>query len=177
MAWLKSLIGDDQIILVGHSNGGRLGLNFSSRYPGSVKRLILIDSAGLPRTELSYRLKRGLFRSLAKLGKPLSSIKPLRRFLYKLAGASDYHNADPLARITMTGLLRSDAELDLSAVTVPVSIIWGEGDTTTPLKDAYALAKRLPQAESPVIIKGARHSPQFTHTQEVADYILKVVNK
>lgn len=177
MAWLKQMVGDDKVILIGHSNGGRLVLNFASRCPDSVERLILIDSAGVPRTELSSRIKRSVFWLLAKLGKPLANVKPLRRLLYKLARAQDYLEADPIARATMSNLLKSDYSLDLSAIATPANIIWGANDVTTPLKDAYTLAKRLPNAEAPVVIDGGRHSPQFTHTDQVADCIIGMVGK
>ena len=175
MAWLKQMVGDDKVVLIGHSNGGRLTLNFASRYPECVERLILIDSAGIPRTELTSRIKRAVFWTLAKAGKPLAGFKPLRHLLYKLARARDYLEADPIARATMADLLHSDYALDLSAIDRPATIIWGAEDTTTPVKDAYTLAKRLPQAEPPTIISGARHSPQFTHPEEVAERIARAV--
>jgi pimeloyl-ACP methyl ester carboxylesterase len=45
----------------------------------------------------------------------------------------------------------------------------------TPLKDAHALAKRLQNAEPPLVINDARHAPQFSHPDQVADYIMKAV--
>lgn len=175
MTWLERLIGKDKVILVGHSNGGRLSLNFAGRHPGQIERLILIDSAGIPRTELAARIKRGIFWTLAKLGKPLAQVMFLRRLLYKMARAKDYLEADPISRETMTNLLKSDYALNLSAVTVPTTIIWGKDDGMTPLKDAYTLAKQLPHAQPPVVISNARHSPQFTHTDQVAKIIVRAV--
>ncbi len=175
MKWLKNLIGTDRVILIGHSNGGRISLNFASRYPDRIKQLILIDSAGIPRTELKSRVKRAIFWVLAKIGKPLARFGLLRRLLYKLARANDYLEADPSARTTMTAMIKSDYALDLAAVTVPTTIIWGADDSMTPLKDAYTLSKRLKNAAQPIVISGGRHSPQFTHVDQVADSIVSVV--
>ena len=36
---------EEKIILIGHSNGGRIALNFSIKYLEKVAKLILIDSA------------------------------------------------------------------------------------------------------------------------------------
>ncbi len=177
MEWLKNMIGEETVVLIGHSNGGRLSLNFASRYPANVKQLILIDSAGVPRTELKSRIKRGLFWMLAKVGKPLARSTTLRRALYKLARAQDYHEADPLARGTMANLLKSDYTLTISNIVTPTTIIWGAEDKTTPLKDAYTFCKRLKNAQPPIVFSDGRHSPQFTHSDQVADCIAEALNR
>lgn len=172
--WLDELVGTDMVVLIGHSNGGRLALNFAASHPEKVARLVLIDSAGIPRSELSSRLKRAAFKALAKAGKPFIKAPSARRLLYKIARARDYLNAEPVARATMINLLKSDYSLDLEKVRAPVYIIWGRRDAMTPLKDAYAFAKRLPNAYEPFVIEGARHAPQFTHAKDVADYISRI---
>src|SRR3989344_6753590 len=49
--YVKWLLGkiekEEKIILIGHSNGGRIALNFSIKYLEKVAKLILIDSAGI----------------------------------------------------------------------------------------------------------------------------------
>lgn len=173
--WLNELAGADKVVLIGHSNGGRLALNFAASHPEKVARLVLIDSAGIPRSELSSRLKRAAFMALAKAGKPLTKSPSARRLLYKIARARDYLDAEPVARATMINLLKSDYSLELEKVRAPVYIIWGRRDAMTPLKDAYAFARRLPNAYEPYVIENARHAPQFTHAEEVADYLNKAV--
>jgi pimeloyl-ACP methyl ester carboxylesterase len=46
--WLKNIVDkeSDKVVLIGHSNGGRIALAFASKYPEKVEKLILIDSAG-----------------------------------------------------------------------------------------------------------------------------------
>ena len=83
--WLKELVKNEKVILVGHSNGGRISLAFSHKYPEKVEHLILIDSAGIYHNELPIRIKRFVFRSLAKIGKRITTSEKLRVFLYKLA--------------------------------------------------------------------------------------------
>lgn len=176
MQWLDQQVGAGPVVLIGHSNGGRLGLNYATRFPSKVAKLILLDSAGIPRTELKSRIKRTVFKALAKAGKPLTKAPAARSLLYKVARARDYLEAEPVARATMINLLKSDYDLDLSQVTVPVYIVWGRNDPMTPLKDAYTMQKKLAQAHEPYVIDDARHGPQFSHAQQVADYVAKALS-
>lgn len=175
MQWLDEQIEAGPAVLIGHSNGGRLALNYALRFPEKVQQLILIDSAGIARTELSSRLKRFIFKVLAKSGKVLTKSTAARRLLYKVARARDYLQADPIARATMVNLLQSDYALKLEQVQAPVYIIWGRQDNMTPLKDAYTLEKRLAHAQQPFVIDAARHGPQFSHYTEVAAYIVRAL--
>src|SRR3990167_9589850 len=68
--WLKNKVGN-KVILIGHSNGGRIALNFSIKYPGKVAKLILIDSAGIYHNDIFIKIKRGGFFILAKIGKKI----------------------------------------------------------------------------------------------------------
>src|SRR6185437_424542 len=52
--WLKKNLEkeDAKVILLGHSNGGRIALAFATQYPEKIDTLILIDSAGIYHNEL-----------------------------------------------------------------------------------------------------------------------------
>ncbi len=173
--WLKKETkGSGSLILLGHSNGGRIALTFAAEYPQKIAHLILIDSAGIYHKELLIRLKRLFFKSLAKFGKKLSSSKILRTLLYKAARENDYKNANPVMRQTLVNLLESDKELKFNKIKVPTTIIWGEKDKITPLSDGKIMAQKIKSAELH-IIKGARHSPQFTNPYEVGEEIIKAL--
>lgn len=173
--WLKKEVGDQPAIFIGHSNGGRILLNFAIKYPKLVEQLILIDSAGIPRHELKARVKRNVLKVAAKTGKVFTKNEKIRHLLYKAAREQDYYKAQPVMRETMANLLQSDYELLPEKVTVPTHMIWGRDDTATPLKDAYALKKLIKNSDVHVI-DGARHSPQFTHAAEVSKIIKGVVD-
>src|SRR3989344_6391232 len=106
--WLKKEAGNEKVILIGHSNGGRIALAFSAKYPEKVSCLILIDSAGIYHRDFYIRFKRLLFKSAVELGNKLAPSETLRKFIYKLAGESDYKNADPLQKQTMVNLISTD---------------------------------------------------------------------
>ena len=170
--WLKTKIGDSKVILIGHSNGGRISLAFANKYPEKVSKLILIDSAGIYHNELPIRLKRLVFKIIAKLGKKIINSEKLRKILYKLSREGDYENASPTVKKTMLNLITTDISFLLPEIKIPTLIIWGENDNTTPLKDGVLMHKLI-RGSKLKIISGARHSPQFTHPKEVAKIIYK----
>lgn len=168
--WLKKIIGNKKVILMGHSNGGRIVLSFASKYPQNLKKIILIDSAGIYHNEFPLQIKRLVFKSIAKLGKKFTNSNYLRKFLYKLTGESDYKNASNLQQQTMVNLISQDLTPILRKVKVPTLIIWGEDDKTTPLSDGK-LMKKLIHNSQLKIIQNAKHSPHFSHPKEVSKII------
>lgn len=173
--WLNRKIGKgEKAILIGHSNGGRILLAFAAKYPEKIKHLILIDSAGIYHDELPIRLKRFIFQSLAGVGKKFSKSDSLRKLLYKLAGEKDYEKAAPFVRQTMINLINFDVTESLSKIKIPTLIIWGKEDKTTPPSDGQFVHKLI-KGSKLHIIKTAKHSPQFTHVDEVTQVITKEI--
>lgn len=174
--WLKKIVNKekDRVVLIGHSNGGRIAAAFASIYPKNLERLILIDCAGIPHDGLHAKLRLMFFSTLAKLGKKVSSSVLLKNLLYKMTGENDYNNATHFMKKTMTNLIKKDLSLSLTKITTPTLIVWGEYDKVTPLNDAKII-RRLIKDSKLHIIKGAKHSPHFTHAEEVADIIFKTV--
>lgn len=170
--WLEQELSKQtsKVMLIGYSNGGRIALSFAAKYPDKLSKLILIDSAGIRRKELRHRLKRAVFRTVAKTGKKLTKSEYLRRLLYKIARESDYKQASPVMRQTMKNLISTDLQPVLSQITTPTTIIWGENDNITPLSDARVMHRLIKHSQLKVI-KGARHAPQFTHAGKVAELI------
>lgn len=172
--WLNTEIKNEKVILMGHSNGGRISLAFAQKYPQKVDQLVLIDSAGIYHNELPIRLKRFLFKNLAKFGKKISTSEKLRTFIYKLAREGDYKNATSKQRQTMLNLINTDLTPFLSEIKIPTLIIWGRDDKVTPLSDGKLMHSLIKNSKL-FAVSGAKHSPQFTHTKEVVDIILKEI--
>ena len=169
--WLKEKICKEKVILIGHSNGGRISLAFASKYPEKIDKLILIDSAGIYHNELPLRIKRFIFRNLAKVGKKISDSENLRRLIYKVAREGDYSNATTAQQKTMVGLINTDLTEILKEIKTPTLIIWGREDRVTPLSDGLLMQRLIKDSKLKII--DARHSPQFTHPKEVA----KIINE
>ena len=176
--WLKTKLDQEKepVILLGHSNGGRISLAYSYKYPDKIQKLILIDSAGIYHNELPVRIKRIVFITLAKTGKMFGKISILRKQLYKLAREHDYEKASPVMQKTMRNLIKVDLVHTFEHIVVPTIIIWGENDVITSVKDGKLMHRNL-RNSTLHIIKHARHSPQFTNTEEVVKIIVKELRK
>ncbi len=171
--WLKSELKDEEkVILVGHSNGGRISIAFASRYPEKVERLILIDSAGIYPNGLKIRIKRSVFWLLAKVGKLFSSSDRLRKLLYRAARERDYEKASPAMRKTMANLIGVDLRSVLSSIKAPTLLIWGANDGSTPLSDGELMHRSIENSKL-FVIPNARHSPHVTHPEVVAEQIIQ----
>lgn len=163
------------VVLVGHSNGGRISMAFSIKYPQLVRQLILIDSAGVYHNEPKLRIKRAVFGGAAKLGKRLTKSDKLRKLLYKTARAGDYQQAPPNMQQTMVNLNNDDKNLHPENVSVPTQLIWGAQDSLTPLSDGKYLTAKITGSKLHVI-EDARHAPFYTHPNQVGTIIAEAVS-
>ncbi len=166
----------EKFLLLGHSFGGQLATRFTKLHPEKVSRLVLIDSSGILDHSLPKKLKRTVFRTLAKVGKTFTSSSVLRRLLYQLARERDYYEAGANQRKTMRNILTDEVVDDLPAIQAPTLVIWGEHDRMTPLKLAETFAENIPNSQF-VLIKAARHSPMYTHPEEVLSAIKNFLEK
>jgi putative hydrolase len=155
--WADSLLPEDAIVL-GHSNGGRILLNLLSRQPDRVSHLILLDAAGV----YEPSKKRDILRKLSQVLAPLRRVKILRKIIHKMIGAGDYDKAPENMKKTLTNMLDSDRNLDISKVKVKTDILWGEMDKITPPRQA----KKMHQ-----LIKKSRLKlfPNWTHAPYIVD--------
>lgn len=167
------------LILIGHSFGGRIAIKLVVQSGSLVRRLILIDAAGIKETGGYAQIRKALFLLLAKIGKRLISLVPSEQFhhvskkiLYRLAGVSDYQNANPVMKETMKHVLEEDLEPLLPQIQLPTKIIWGENDRMTPLKDGKCMHELI-KASQFVVLKGVGHSPHLQAPEQLVLEILK----
>ena len=128
LAWLdKQLAPTDRPTVLGHSNGGRLLLNYCASRPGKIGRLLLLNSAGVPPGR-RLRLRNAVFRYLSKIFGFARNITVLRKLVYRLLGAGDYDRAPPNMKPTLGNMLDSDYELPakLASIKTPVNFVWGK---------------------------------------------------
>lgn len=169
--WLRGELKNDPApVVLGHSNGGRIALWYTGKYP--LKHLILEDSAGVPHHKVKAS-KLSAVKLASKLASPMKYVPLARKVVYHILGAQDYNNAPENMKKTMKNLLASDAMLDLKKVTTPVTLIWGSDDTVTPLSDAKKIKAAIPKVKLH-IIDGAMHSPHSTNSEEVSNIIAEI---
>lgn len=168
--WLKEKVGNKKTILLGHSNGGRIAINFAAKYPNNIEKLILMNAAGIYHKEITLQIKRFLFGAAARVGKKLVNKDGLKKFLYWLAREKDYKDATPDMKQTMINLIKVDLKEMLSKIKTDTLIIWGKEDKTTPLSDGVLMNQFIEKSRLR-IIDSARHSPFYTHPEEVVKII------
>ncbi len=176
VSWLHDkLQGEKDVVLVCHSNGGRIAIAYCTKYPKAVSKLILIDAAGIVHNELPLRMKRLIFGTVATLGKKAISSPLIRKAFYILIRAKDYERAPQNMRETIQNLITIDLTPKLKDITIPTLIIWGKQDSETPLSDAFLMKEHITDSELFVIEKTG-HSPHKTHPDQVAEQIAHFVS-
>jgi pimeloyl-ACP methyl ester carboxylesterase len=175
VAWLKKQLPEEPVVLLGHSFGGQLSVRFSSLYPQRVRALILVDSSGIRDMSLPARLKRAVFYATAKVGKVLSFVPAAKQLLYRVAGEKDYYLAPPIMKKTMSQVIREDVRDELPHLQMPALVIWGSQDKVTPVRN-LDFFKKIPNVRIK-LVDDARHSPQFTHSDEVAKLVAEFMKE
>lgn len=188
-AWVSQVeglldhLGLRDVVMIGHSLGGRVCLMCARDMPERVRGLVLVNSdwgqAGFGYTMVrliaySNLLPLALSRLRGELG-------PMRRLVTRVAGPKleitdeqiailrDYLRVRGTCR-TWQSLGRSQRWHDVhrlpATVQCPALVVWGAEDSIIPLAWGQRLAQALPEAEL-VTIPGSGHFPQEDAPQAV----------
>jgi pimeloyl-ACP methyl ester carboxylesterase len=133
--------------LVGHSFGGRVALDVALLHPEKVRRLVLVDAAGLGKVS---RLGSGLLTAFGRLRQVLGRRQPYPRFLSRDGDDPDW------ACLTELPTLRT-----------PTMLIWKAHDPYLPLANGRKAAALIPGARLEVL-PGYGHAP---HKQATAAFV------
>ncbi|MBE5732285.1 MAG: alpha/beta hydrolase [Clostridiales bacterium] len=117
------------VIVVGHSFGGRVGIILASN--NKLDALILIDSAGVkPIRTLKYYLKVAIYKARKRL-----------KLSTKRSGSEDYRSLSINMRATFVRVVNEHLDKLLSKITVPTLVLWGKQDKDTPVYMAKKINK------------------------------------
>lgn len=156
----------ENVILVGHSFGGRIGIKLASSYPELLEKLVLVDSAGLILDQKKIERQR----KLAKFAKPFfrpKFMQGLRKAIYKRIGSEDYL-ATPEIQETYKKVIGEDLRPDLSKIKVETLLFWGADDKETPIQYAEIMNKEIKNSQK-VIVREAGHFSFLDQPQEFAE--------
>lgn len=148
--------------LLGHSYGGRIIIRLASRdsLPFDIDRLVLVDSAGIiPKKTLKQKLRIKKYKIIKKIVniKLIYAICPdIIDQWRKNQGSQDYRNATPIMRQCLVKAVNEDLTQLLPRIKADTLLIWGDGDTATPIQDGQLMEKLIPEAGL-ATIKGAGH--------------------
>jgi pimeloyl-ACP methyl ester carboxylesterase len=162
-AWLERL-GVPRCHLVGHSMGGQIALHFAARAPERVRRLVLVDAAGIPRPIDA----RSVVQFLAGIAPVSSWGSP--GFLSVIA--RDALKAGPITLLQAAHhILADDVRTLLPHIRAPTLVVWGALDRWVPVAHAHELAAGIADARS-VVLDGAAHNPMVDRPAEFNRLVL-----
>jgi pimeloyl-ACP methyl ester carboxylesterase len=162
-AWCVALLDRldvEECDLIGHSNGGRIGIAMVAEHPGRVRRMVLTASAGIrPRRTMRDAARVRTYKALRVVERSAWAPGTLRRSAGRRAdqrGSADYRAASGAMRGTLVRLVNEDLRVLLPALRIPVLLIWGDQDTETPIEDGRLMERLIPDAGL-VVFEGAGH--------------------
>ncbi|AFS78107.1 carboxylic ester hydrolase [Gottschalkia acidurici 9a] len=172
-------LGMEEVILIGHSHGGRVSIILSSTYPELVKKMILIDSAGIiPKRTLKYYTKVYTFKSLRTVYNTLffwiDKEKRLEKF-YKKFGSTDYQAAQGVMRKVLVKVVNQNLRPLLKDIKASTLLVWGREDMDTPVYMGEIMEKEI-KGSGLVVLENAGHYSyldQFHRFKLVIDSFLK----
>ncbi len=139
--------------MLGHSFGGRIAILLAAR-TDLVERLILVDAAGMEIKNLKSKM--------IKLIRPLVFWLPQE--IKNQLGSKDYRQAGEM-RKTFVKIVNQPLRNELSRISAPTLIIWGEKDMVLSLREAQMLHEGIKNSVLR-IVWGATHWPHQKKTED-----------
>ncbi len=171
--FLKSFIdhlgyGDKEVILLGNSLGGHIGLLCTKMFPEKIKALVITGSSGLYESAMgeSYP-KRGDYDYIKAKAEnvfydPEIATKEIVDEVY--ATVNDRHKLIRTLAIAKSAIRHNMAK-DLPNMQTPTCIIWGKNDNVTPPEVADDFYRLLPDSDLYWIDK-CGHAAMMEHPEE-----------
>ncbi len=170
-------LGEEQIILGGHSLGGGIVQDFALRYPGRVRALLLIGTGGrlrvLPEVlENLRRMSEGEVpakfdpRGFAP-GASAEAVAEGERQWAKTNSRARYHD--------MLACDRFDLLARVQEISAPTLVLCGREDLMTPVKYSEFLQKKISGSKMEVI-DGAGHMIMLEKPKELGEAILRFLD-
>lgn len=152
-------------ILIGHSMGGYVALNFATRYPARTRGLVLVSTkAGPDSPETVTKREENAVKALNGEGQAIVDDMAAKMLSTKseVGGVAAAKKAmEPIQPQGMANALRGmavrpDSAPLLLTLEVPTLIITGDADALIPAEESKKMALQIPKAELSVI-SGAGH--------------------
>jgi pimeloyl-ACP methyl ester carboxylesterase len=172
----------ERVDLVGLSMGGAIAVTFAARHPERVRRLCLVDPAGLPWKQSFVSkavLVPGIGELLIKLLGDRVVLSNLRKYFYR---KKQYKAFEQEFKVQMQypGLKRALLSTNRSGITqgaeqdyrkvgksnIPVCLVWGKEDKVIPFELNGRVRELLPQTEFHAVEQAA-HIPHYERPEAV----------
>jgi len=190
--WMSSLQLSEPAVLVGHSLGGYIALEYARRFSNRTRGLILVNPfysrLQLPpflrksysnrnlRGVIAQKIPRWMFRTVVDvtsraMGHSAGALHSLPEHI-RAQTALDYTRTAPgVYNIpnTMQGL-----DDHISSISSPTLVVWGDRDQTLAPTSFPELVKKLPHATGKTISAG--HVPHQSNAEEFNGMVMEFLN-
>ncbi len=169
----------NQVVLVGNSLGGHVGLVFTAAHQEFVKALVLTGSSGLyenafggsfPRRESYDYIREKVEFTFYD---PATATKELVDEVFK--SVNDRSRVIRILALAKSAI-RHNMSKELSRITIPVSLIWGKQDKITPPEVAIEFHELLPNSELNWVDQ-CGHAPMMERPAVFNDFLDKFLNR
>ncbi len=170
---LLDAVGIERATVVGHSLGSFIARRVAVAHPERVARLVLIDS-GLPPTNPVTREIQASLRDLAdsvpveftRAFQAGTAYVPLPEAFFEGIVAESLKAPARVWRDVFAGLLAYEDAQQLSRITAPTLILWGDRDALFPRNDQELLVAAIPGARLK-IYQETGHCPNWERPEQV----------
>jgi pimeloyl-ACP methyl ester carboxylesterase len=168
-----------QVVLIGNSLGGHVGLAFTVAHQPYVKALVLTGSSGLyenafggsfPRRESYDYIKEKVAYTFYD---PAIATKELVDEVFK--SVNDRSRVIRILALAKSAI-RHNMSKEILKITIPVSLIWGKQDKVTPPEVATEFHELLPNSELNWVDK-CGHAPMMERPEEFNAFLETFLNR
>ena len=156
--WIKSKKLKN-IVLVGHSFGGKIASLIAANTPDLVDKLILIASSGIPEKKFYYPYLKWLPKKIRTLFSPMLQ-------------SQDYKNAGRLISI-FKNVVQEDIRDSFIKIECPTLIIWGRQDRQLPLSMGKSINGLIKNSQLKIV--DSDHFPFFEQPEKIAEDIINFI--
>lgn len=144
----------ENIIMIGHSFGGRVSIAYASMF--DINKVVLCSSPFIKRVN-----KPTLKLKMLRLLKKIPGLKKLENVVKNKIGSTDYKNASVMMRKILVETVNLDLSENVKKVKCPTILIFGENDLDVPLEEGKKLESLLLDGHL-IVYEGADHYAYFT---------------
>ena len=167
------------VILLGNSLGGHVGLIYSNKNPSFVKSLVLTGSSGLYENSMgeSYPKRENYGYIKRKTQEVFYNSKVATKEIVDEVFET-VNNREKLVRTLAIAksAIRHNMSEELPNIKTPTLLIWGENDLVTPPEVAREFKSLLPNSKLEWI-KKCGHAPMMEHPDEFNKILFNWLNQ
>ena len=181
--WIKSLmlkINIEKIIIIGHSQGGLVSIDFASRYPELIEKIVLVAN--------SYKMP--VNQDLIDLAEAGDEKAVLLMMKWGYEGSKAFIGGNPVKKIINSARdIREVLAVDLNAcnnykngenaikkINCPTLCIFGDLDKMVPVKAGLKMSEQITNLETK-IISDCGHMIIFEKAFEMRKLVKEFINK